>query len=50
VAAGIPTLLCGVQNAHMRGFTREEWEQLKDMLRRILANAAEIQAEKDNKQ
>ena len=38
-AREIPAVLCGVQNDHMRGFTVEEWQTLKNMLRRILDNA-----------
>jgi DNA-binding MarR family transcriptional regulator len=49
-AKGIPTILCGVQNAHMRGFTVEEWQLLRDMLRRILENATAIQAGKEGQQ
>jgi DNA-binding MarR family transcriptional regulator len=43
-AKRIPAVLCGVQNAHMRGFTTEEWQLFKGMLRRILDNALAIQA------
>lgn len=43
-ARQIPAVLCGVQNAHMRGFTIEEWQLLKGLLRRILDNALDIQA------
>jgi DNA-binding MarR family transcriptional regulator len=46
-AREIPAVLCGVQNAHMRGFTLEEWQLLKGLLRRILDNALEIQAAKE---
>jgi DNA-binding MarR family transcriptional regulator len=46
-AKEIPVTLCNVQNAHMRGFTVEEWQTLKGMLRRILANAMAIQAERE---
>lgn len=46
-AKKIPAVLCGVQNAHMRGFTIEEWQTLKGLLRRILDNAAAIQAERE---
>jgi DNA-binding MarR family transcriptional regulator len=46
-AREIPAVLCGVQNAHMRGFTTEEWQLLKSMLRRILDNALAIQADRD---
>jgi DNA-binding MarR family transcriptional regulator len=46
-AQQIPAVLCRVQNAHMKGFTHAEWETLKSLLRRILANALEIQADKN---
>lgn len=35
----IPGVLCEVQNAHLAGFTKAEWEALKASLRRMLANA-----------
>lgn len=38
-AAAIPAVLCGVQNAYLGGFSVEEFETLKGLLRRILANA-----------
>jgi DNA-binding MarR family transcriptional regulator len=37
-AAGIPEVLSRVQNAHLAGFTVEEFETLKGLLRRILEN------------
>jgi DNA-binding MarR family transcriptional regulator len=46
-AQEIPAVLCGVQNAHMRGFTTEEWQLLKSMLRRILDNALAMQADRE---
>jgi DNA-binding MarR family transcriptional regulator len=46
-AKKIPGVICGVQNAHMRGFTLEEWQQLKGLLQRMLGNALEIQAERE---
>jgi len=46
-AKKIPAVLCGVQNAHLRGFTVEEWQTLKGLLRRILDNAVAIQAERE---
>jgi DNA-binding MarR family transcriptional regulator len=49
-AKQIPAVLCGVQNAHMRGFTVQEWQTLKALLRRILDNALAIQAEKGEQQ
>jgi len=47
-AKQIPATLCNVQNAHMRGFTVDEWQMLKGMLRRILDNALAIQAERES--
>ncbi len=38
-AAGIPAVLSRVQNAHLAGFSVEEFETLKVFLRRILDNA-----------
>ena len=46
-AKTIPAILCGVQNAHMRGFTPQEWQTLKALLRRILDNAQKIQAARE---
>lgn len=43
-AKEIPAVLCTVQNAFLEGFTVAEWQQLKDMLRRILANGKALQA------
>jgi DNA-binding MarR family transcriptional regulator len=43
-ARKIPVVLCRVQNAHMAGFSVEEWQTLKSLLRRILSNAQAIQA------
>jgi DNA-binding MarR family transcriptional regulator len=42
-AQQIPGVLCRVQNAHMEGFSHAEWQLLKSLLRRILANAVAIQ-------
>ena len=41
-ASAIPQILCGVQNAHLAGFTAEEFETLRGFLRRILTNAETI--------
>lgn len=49
-AQQIPGALCRVQNAHMKGFSHAEWETLKSLLRRILANALEIQLAHDKGQ
>jgi DNA-binding MarR family transcriptional regulator len=38
----IPRILCGVQNAHLAGFTEEEFHTLREYLRRILTNAESI--------
>lgn len=46
-AQQIPVALCRVQNAHLRGFSHDEWETLKSLLRRILDNALVIQREHD---
>lgn len=43
-AEGIPAVLSRVQNAHLAGFSVEEFETLKGFLYRILANA-EIQSQ-----
>jgi DNA-binding MarR family transcriptional regulator len=40
----IPDALCGVLNAHLRGFTTEEWELLKSFLHRMLENGTELQS------
>ena len=47
-AEKIPAVLCRVQNAHLDGFTVEEWAHLKNMLGRILANAQARQAIRNN--
>jgi DNA-binding MarR family transcriptional regulator len=41
-AQGIPAVLCQVQNAHLAGFTLDEFETLKGYLRRILGNAESL--------
>ncbi|MDM0042284.1 MarR family transcriptional regulator [Variovorax sp. J22G21] len=43
-AEQVPHLLCRVQNEHLAGFSREEWEQFKSYLHRILDNAQALQA------
>ena len=48
-AKTIPAVLCGVQNAHLHGFSHAEWEELKALLRRILANAQTIQNEREQR-
>lgn len=46
-ARKIPAVLCGVQNAAMRGFSKEEWQLLQQLLSRILDNAEAIQAARE---
>ena len=38
-ASQLPSVISAVQNAHLRGFTQEEFELLKHFLNRILDNA-----------
>jgi DNA-binding MarR family transcriptional regulator len=44
----VPQVLSRVQNAALAGFTREEWQALKGMLRRILSNVQAMQASREN--
>ena len=46
-AQEIPKVLSQVQNAHLTGFSYEEWQSLKGYLRRILENAQAIQTPGD---
>ena len=46
-AKGIPDILCRVQNAHLTGFTTEEWQVFKGYLRRVLDTAQAIQSAAD---
>jgi DNA-binding MarR family transcriptional regulator len=41
-ASDIPEILSGVQNAHLAGFSAEEFQTLRAYLRRILTNAQSI--------
>ena len=43
-AQEIPAILSRVQNAHLAGFSVEEWQVLKGYLRRILETAQSLQA------
>jgi DNA-binding MarR family transcriptional regulator len=49
-AQEVPHSLARVQNDYLAGFTREEWEQLKSYLRRILDNAQAISAREESKE
>jgi DNA-binding MarR family transcriptional regulator len=50
-AKEIPAILSRIQNAHLAGFSVEEWQVLKGYLRRILETAQSLQspAEKNEK-
>ena len=37
-AQEVPVVLAQVLNEHLAGFSKTEWSQLKDMLRRMVAN------------
>ncbi len=43
-AKEIPQILCQIQNAHLVGFSVEEWQTLTGYLRRILDTAQTLQA------
>jgi DNA-binding MarR family transcriptional regulator len=43
-ARQVPHVLCSVQNEVLAGFSREEWQQLKGLLHRMLDNAQAIAA------
>ena len=45
-AKQIPEVLCYVQNAFLQGFSTEDWQQLKELLRRVLANGLALQEER----
>jgi DNA-binding MarR family transcriptional regulator len=50
-AAGkIPEVLCKVQNAFLQGLSVAEWEQLKNLLGRVLANGLALQAQSPDKE
>jgi DNA-binding MarR family transcriptional regulator len=38
VSACVPQVLAEVNNAYLRGFSRDEWQLLKQLLRRMLDN------------
>ena len=44
-ASQIPAVLCSVQNKFLQPLSIGEWEQLKDLLRRVLDNALVQQSE-----
>ncbi|MES2613123.1 MAG: MarR family transcriptional regulator [Pseudomonadota bacterium] len=50
VAAKVPPVLAEVLNKHLRGFTRDEWQLLLSMLRRMLANGDAVRQEQQQQQ
>jgi DNA-binding MarR family transcriptional regulator len=49
-AKDIPKVLCTVQNAFLQGLAVEEWQQLKDLLRRILDNGMKLQGSREGQE
>lgn len=47
-AEQVPPALCKVLNAHLKGFSTEEWQVLKSLLARMLDNAEELHAAREN--
>jgi len=47
-AVVVPQVLSRVHNATLAGFSREEWESLKSMLRRMLENVQAMQASRQD--
>lgn len=45
VARHIPAVLSEVQNRFLQGFSVDQWEQLKSLLRRMLANCPKVKAD-----
>jgi len=43
-AAPVPGVLCDVSNAMLQGFSREEWETLMVLLRRMVANVEALKS------
>jgi len=41
-ARNVPAVLCRVQNAALRGFSTDEWQQLRDLLARMLRNSQDL--------
>jgi DNA-binding MarR family transcriptional regulator len=49
-AKEIPDVLCKVQNDFLQGFSVQEWQQLKQLLRRVLANGLALQGNPQGKE
>lgn len=45
--APVPGVLCEVSNRLLEGFTRDEWQTLMTLMRRLLANAEAMREETD---
>jgi len=45
--APVPGVLCEVSNRLLEGFTRDEWQTLMILMRRLLANAEAMREETD---
>jgi DNA-binding MarR family transcriptional regulator len=43
-ASMVPPVLADVQNAYLQGFSKDEWQQMLGMLRRLLGNAEALRA------
>jgi len=46
-AKTIPEVLSTLQNQCLAGFTEDEWQTLKGLLRRVLVNAQALQTEEE---
>lgn len=44
VARHVPAVLANVLNGHLKGFTPQEWQQMVQLLRRMLANGETLRA------
>jgi DNA-binding MarR family transcriptional regulator len=50
VVEHVPHVLAAVNNDFLRGFNKQEWAQLKEMLQRMLVNGQAMQAEAEAEQ
>ena len=49
-AAQVPDVLAAVNNDFLRGFTKQEWTTLKDLLQRMAVNGQALQENEENVQ
>ena len=47
-AEQVPHVLADANNDFLRGFTKQEWTQLKDFLQRMLVNGQALQAQPED--